>query len=654
MHEAFSTQFVTSSKPNSIDLNVLTYVLEQSISNLVNKHIPFKQIRVRSTRKPWLTHNLLKSISAKNRLFNHVRKTKDTNTWKVYKIIRNMILQQINQAKKAYYTSIINKQAHSTNKRSTIWSVIKQLSNKNNASQELKELVLNNTIYTKPVDVANVLNTFCSTIGQKINADMHKLASPSFDSSKLNINGFRFEQVDASIVNCILLSLSNHKNGGTEQIPTYMYKLIAQFIVAPLTLIINQILHQNSFPDAWKEALVIPIAKSGDKTDPSNYRPISLLPILSKVAEKVINKQLNEYLEKTHLISTHQYGFRQKHSTQPLLLQLTNRWLQILDNKVGNRYICLTTLDIKKAFDTVDHNLLLSKLANHFNFHSSSIKLIHSYLSSRNQSVKINNVTSNPLLITTGIPQGSMLGPLLFIMFINDITNSCLCYLFADDCILEEAGESPTSAISKTNQTLPQVLHWYTRNQTTDTDHYDNVQINGQPILISNCIKYLGLHIDHHLNWNEHIRMTKNKIMPIVWNFSKIRHLINEATAKLYYTSLIRPLMDYAAATLYNMSGANTQILEIIQNKFLRIITKTHSRTHRYVLRNLAHTPLLANRHTYLYLCEFYKLYKNMSPILFNDMMIVKNESIHNSRAAAHCDIKIQRMNKRVGQRSVN
>ena len=142
--------------------------------------------------------------------------------------------------------------------------------------------------------------------------------------------------------------------------------------------------------------------------------------------------------------------------------------------------------------------------------------------------------------------------------------------------------------------------------------------------------------------------------MPIVWNFSKIRHLINEATAKLYYTSLIRPLMEYAAATLYNMSGANAQILEIIQNKCLRIITKTHSRTHRHVLRNLAHIPPLASRHTYLYLCEFYKLYKNMSPILLNDMEIVTNESIHNSRAAAHCDIKIQRMNKRVGQRSAN
>ena len=666
VREAYTTQFVTYS--NSI--NVLTYELEQSINTLVNKHIPFKHIRVRPTRKPWLTHSLLKSISAKNRLFNQVIKTKDTNTWKAYKIIRNKILQQTRQAKKSYYTNIINMQAHSTNKRSTVWSVIKKLSHKKNASQDLKELVFNNTSYTKPVDVANVLNTFFSTIGPKINADMHKLAAPSFESCKFNINGFRFEQIDESIVSRMLLSLSNHKNGGMAQIPTYMYKLIAKFIVAPLTLIINQILDQNTFPDAWKEALVIPIPKSGDSANPSNHRPISLLPILSKVAEKVMYKQINEYLEKTHLISPHQYGFRQKHSTQSLLLQLTNRWLQILDNTVGDRYICLTALDIKKAFDTVDHNLLLSKLANHFNFHSSSIKLIHNYLSSRIQSVKINNVTSNSHLITTGIPQGSILGPLLFIMFINDITNSCLCYLFADDCIIEESGESPTSAIAKMNEKLPRVINWYTNNllkintdktsvillsnKTTDMTILNNVQINGRPVLFSNYIKYLGLHVDNHLNWNGHIRMTKNKIMPIVWNFSRVRHLINEETAKLYYTSLIRPLLEYAAATLYNMSGTNAQILEKIQNKCLRIITKAHSRTHRRVLRNLTHIPSLASRHTYLYLCEFYKLYKNISPKLLNDMLIVNTESMYDTRSAAHCNVKIPRMNKRVGQRSLN
>ena len=143
--------------------------------------------------------------------------------------------------------------------------------------------------------------------------------------------------------------------------------------------------------------------------------------------------------------------------------------------------------------------------------------------------------------------------------------------------------------------------------------------------------------------------------MPIVWNFSKVRHLINEATTKLYYTSLIRPLIGYAAATFYNMSGTNAQILEILQNKCLRIITKAHSRTHRRVLRNLTNIPSLASRQTYLYLCAFYKLYRHISPKLFTDMVIVNTESMtYNSRSVAHCNVKIPRMNKRVGLRSLN
>ena len=191
-------------------------------------------------------------------------------------------------------------------------------------------------------------------------------------------------------------------------------------------------------------------------------------------------------------------------------------------------------------------------------------------------------------------------------------------------------------------------------NTTTDTTILNIVQINGRPVLFSNSIKYLDLHVDNHLNWNGHIRIIKNTIMPIVWNFSKVRYLINEATAKLYYTSLIRPLLEYSVATLYNMSGTNAQILEQIQNKCLRIITKAHSRTHRRVLQNLTHIPSLASRHTYLYLCEFYKLYKNISPKLLNVMLIVNIESMYDSRSAAHCNVKIPRMNKRVGRRSLN
>ena len=173
---------------------------------------------------------------------------------------------------------------------------------------------------------------------------------------------------------------------------------------------------------------------------------------------------MRHYLESNILIAPTQYGFRQNHSTQSLLLQLSNKWLKILDNTSGDRYICLTALDVKKAFDTVDHHLLLSKMANYFKFHPSAIELMSSYLSHRTQCVKTNGVISNNRSVTSGVPQGSVLGPLLFIMYIIDLASKFPCYLFADDCIIEQYGETAVSAVNKTNIIIPEITNWYQNN----------------------------------------------------------------------------------------------------------------------------------------------------------------------------------------------
>ena len=144
-----------------------------------------------------------------------------------------------------------------------------------------------------------------------------------------------------------------------------------------------------------------------------------------------------------------------------MLLQLTNKWLTTLDSIIGEKYICLTTLDIKKAFDSVDHDLLLYKMCNYFQFNASTTTLMSSYLDKRHQSVKTNGVISTSRSIHAGVPQGSVLGPLLFIMFVNDITRSFPCYLFADDCIIEQSGYTATQAITKTNNLLVGVANWY-------------------------------------------------------------------------------------------------------------------------------------------------------------------------------------------------
>ena len=386
------------------------------------------------------------------------------------------------------------------------------------------------------------------------------------------------------------------------------------------------------------------------------------------MSEKVIAYQIRNYVENNSLISRHQFGFRENHSTQSLLLQLTNKWLTALDNAPTAKAVCLTALDIKKAFDTIDHETLLSKLSNLFNFHPTAIQLIYSYLSNRVQSVKVNNSISDPLPIRTGVPQGSVIGPLLFILFINDLTNIGSCYLFADDCIIEQTGDTLETAISQTNRQIKYYTDWYRSNllkinanksavllltnRPTNTDRLQPVTVDGLTVPFNHSLKYLGLTLDRALNWNNHIINVKNKVMPIVWNFARTRRLMDFTTALTYYTSIIRPNLEYASAVLHNMSNTNSETIETIQNRRLRIITQCHPHTPSTVLRNQLHIPSLKQRRTYLFLCEFYKLYHNISNTVTDNFMTRTTTRPHYSLLNKN-NLFVPYMNKAVGQRAL-
>ena len=192
---------------------------------------------------------------------------------------------------------------------------------------------------------------FFSCIGATINNDLRQtnnvnpLATAALDQ---NHNGFKFQPITTIDVTNILKTLPNKKKGGIAQVPSFIYKIIGPYIIEPLTVLINKIMYTSTFPDIWKKALVTPIPKPGDSSNPSNYRQISSLPILSKIAEKTMASQIRAYLESNSLLAPTQYGFRENHSTESLLLQLTNNWLQTLDSTSGNKFISLTALDIKK------------------------------------------------------------------------------------------------------------------------------------------------------------------------------------------------------------------------------------------------------------------------------------------------------------------
>lgn len=281
------------------------------------------------------------------------------------------------------------------------------------------------------------LIVFFTNVGPKLAAEITNTNNANFMDYLHNpiLHNFAFKPISDETITNILDSLKPKPSCGNDGISTKLLKVIKQEICKPLTIIINQSLATGIFPDPLKIAKVIPLYKKGDRTSLDNYRPISILPSISKIFERVMFNQINTYFSSHNLYYNGQYGFRDKHSTQLAALELIDRISQELDQGMTpiNVY-----LDLSKAFDTLDHNILLSKLQ-FYGFRNSALEFCKSYLSNRKQFVQINNAKSSEADITMGVPQGSILGPLLFIIYMNDIirsSNSFKFIMFADDTTL--------------------------------------------------------------------------------------------------------------------------------------------------------------------------------------------------------------------------
>ena len=329
------------------------------------------------------------------------------------KTYNTILKRSIKQVKILYYQHQFDQYKNNIKKT---WGVIKELVNRTSIKNILPQyFIVDREVLTDKHVIANRLNTFFTNIGPTLASQSVTDGNSSYEDFLINptLYEFNFNEIGEEDVVNVIDKLPSKTSSGVDGISTNLLKDIKYIISKPLTLIINQCLETGIFPSKLKVAKVIPILKRGDETIFDNYRPISILPAISKVFERIIFNQIHNYFHVNDLYFCSQYGLRKEHSTELAVLELVDRITQHLDK--GTTPINVY-LDLSKAFDTLDHNILLHKLK-YYGIEGTALRLFESYLNERQQYVDLDGTNSNYNRILTGVPQGSILGPLLFIIY---------------------------------------------------------------------------------------------------------------------------------------------------------------------------------------------------------------------------------------------
>ena len=354
--------------------------------------------------------------------------------------------------------------------------------------------------------------------------------------------------------------LNTNKASGPYSIPVKLLKILTTVLSYPLNYLFNLSFSSGVVPDMIKIARVIPVYKAGCHTVMSNYRPISLLSIFHKLLEKLMYKRLIKFLEKNNILNENQFGFRSNRSTTQAILLIADKIQRAIEDK---KISCGIFLDLSKAFDTVDHCILLKKL-DYYGIRGIANDWFQSYLSNRKQFVTIGSASSEPQLMTCGVPQGSVLGPLLFLLYINDFNKASSVldlHLFADDSNLFFSHKNLQTLESIVNNELSNIHEWLCANRlslNTDKINYVlfhtvqkhitdcfSLKLNNKQISKKKCIKYLGVLIDSHLNWKEHILNLSKKLSKSIGIICKLRHFVNIQTLIQLYYAIVFPFLTY-------------------------------------------------------------------------------------------------------------
>ena len=631
------------------------WAFQSLLLEVINQHAPVKTVKVRAREAPFMNKRFRNAIRDKTRLYRRFKRCPTNENWELYRQQRNLTTSLRRTAIKQYFSS----KCDGGNKNPDFWKTVKPFFT-NKGSTNSNPICINgeNGLLTDPKLVANEMNNFYVTIASQIgdnipltqdaesNLDFVKKCSTHFKNhpsisnirSKMDKHDYSLTHTNSLTVEKVIKNLDTSKATGCDAIPARLLKPVAANLSQHITCIFNQSIDNCVFPWDAKLADVVPLFKKGDNLVIKNYRPLSILPCMSKILERLMHQQLLPFLD--NILHPSIAAFRKGHSCQDVLLHLVDDWKSQLESK---NYVGAILTDLSKAFDCLPHQLLTAKFAA-YGLDDASCALLWSYLDKRYQRVKLSGSYSNWLQISKGVPQGSVMGPVMFNVFVNDLYASitrCSLINYADDNTLSAHGTAKHTMTQVLTSQSEVAIRWFRDNyMEANASKFQSILLNeptenyfyidGTSIPSSEVVTLLGVTIDNRLTFTPHINKLCRRAAAQLSVLQRLHKFLDFRSRLTVFKTFIRSHFSYCHIVWHFCGSVNTQKLERIQHRALKFVFNDRISSYEELLKRANICTLELSRKRAI-LLEVYKSVKHLSPRFLWDIFTAK-EAKYNLR----------------------
>ena len=529
--------------------------------NILSCHAPLKLVEssTKKQRKQWLTKELRGLINEKHRLFNAWKKNPKSEIYNIYKSLRNSVNRKLRKAADDYTKNFFQQLPTSREQ----WKFIKNRINSNSQIEKIDKLREDSHFVEDDREIANVLNNCFARLG------LYKGKDVAPNCSSLTFGGpeFSFRPVTRKELYNVIDNLPKHKSPGPGYIPAWALKDSKLSIGTHLQFVVNECVNKNTFPNILKTAHVTPVYKKGDRLEPENYRPISVTPTLAKIFERLLLEQLTHHLTLNGLINKNQFGFQKQKSCLDTIISLTEKINQCVDE---NEIVVTLFLDLAKAFNSISIDVFMNKIKRYGIGENASI-LLNSFLCDRKQCVKNGIAKSDWVVINHGVPQGTVLGPLIFIHYVNDfseaVSMNCDVLQFADDTAILCHAKNEANLQLIAEDTLNKTDQYMKQNRLTLNEKktelmvfrneklpiIETVDFKGHRLEASEKCRYLGVIIDRELTYQNQLNKVISKMASAIRSLYLVRYQVPLKTRINLFKSLVLSHLDFSAIFFQNL-----------------------------------------------------------------------------------------------------